>query len=241
MRFATYRLLFVLMPGLLCGGALRADYMNWSYHWSISPAPVLSSGTGTVSQALGQPGRGAPRILAAAVTTSSSASALNPDRYNKFFRLTLHLMDRATHQSGSLTFLGTISGTLTGTTSHLTERFLTPFEHLRLNRHIYWVRLPSYIALMPPGSLVVPTYYAGVWVENVSPVPMVKPPVMAASVAMVHEASVMGDLHGPAPAGHVPEPSSLLLGVLGVVLLGCVVLCRYRLQLLSICRPARCS
>ncbi len=239
MRIAMYRLPFVMVLGLFWGGDAHADYMNWSYHWSISPAPVLSSGTGTVSQALGQPGQGAPRILAAAVTTSSDASASNPDRYNKYFRLTLHLMDRATHQSGSLTFLGTISGTLTATTSHLTERFLTPSEHLTLGRHIYWVNLPRYISLMPPGSLVVPTYYAGVWVENVPPPPMVKPPVHAATIATVHEASVLGDL--PVPAGHVPEPSSLVLGGLGIVLLGCIACRRYWLPLVSICRLAHSS
>ena len=212
MRSSSLPLSIVLIVGLLVGGAARADYMNWSYHWSISPAPVLASGTGTVSQALGQPGKGATRILAAAVTTSSDASAKNPDRYNKTFSLTLHLMDRATHQSGSLTFSGTILGTLTANSAHLTETFRTPIEYLRLGRHIYEVQLPRYLTLMSPGSLVVPTYYAAVRVFNVAPPPKVPPRVMAASVMMASIASV------PASAS-TPEPSSLVLGGLGVVLL----------------------
>lgn len=33
------------LPLLLAGGPARADYMNWSYHWGISPGPVLAGGT----------------------------------------------------------------------------------------------------------------------------------------------------------------------------------------------------
>lgn len=238
MRISSFRLPSALVLGLLWGGEARADYMNWSYHWSISPSPVLASGTGTVSQALGPAGTGAHRILAAAVTTSSDASTADPDHYNKYFRLTLHLMDRATHQSGSLTFIGNISGTVTDTTAHLTERFLTPTEHLRLGKHIYWVELPSHLALMSPGSLVVPYYYASVWVQNVPPLPKVNSSVTAASIAMVREASVATD---PRISGAAPEPSSLFLAGLGVVLLGCAVIRRYRLHPSSSCRLAHCS
>lgn len=219
MRSSSLRLSFVVIVGLLMEGAARADYMDWSYHWSISPSPVLSSGTGTVSQALGWPGNGATRILAAAVTTSSDASASKPDYYNKTFRLTLHLMDRATHQSGSLTFIGYIRGTLTATSAHLLEMFRTPTEYLRLGKHIYSVELPHYVRLMPPGSLVVPTYYALVRVWNVAPPPKVPPRMMAASVMMASIASV------PASAS-TPEPSSLVLGGLGAVLLACSALWR---------------
>lgn len=208
----------VLVGGLFWGGAARADYMNWSYRWSISPAPVLASGTGTVSQALGQPGSGASRILAAAVTTSSDASAKDPDRYNASFRLTLHLMDRATRQSGSLTFAGKIIGTVTATTSRLTETFLTPTEYLRLGKHTYLVELPRYIHPMAPGSLVVPTYYAAVRVWNVPPPPRrLQPRAMTASVMI---ASIGAD---PSISASTPEPPGFVLGGLGAMLLGCSV------------------
>jgi MYXO-CTERM domain-containing protein len=227
MRYSFVRLLAVLLMGLLAGvNGARAEYMNWSYYWSISPAPVLASGTGTVSQALGKGGNGSTRLLAAAVTTNSDTSARTPDRFHSYFNLTLHLTDRATHQSGSLTFRGLISGTLTANSAHLTETFLTPAEHLTLGKHIYWVELPKSISLLPPGSPVVPYYYAEVQVENV---PTLSHPAVKAASMMIQTASVATD---PAPAS-APEPSGLVLGGLGVVLLGGAGIRRYRRRALA--------
>ena len=226
MRIPSVLLPAMLVVGfLLCDNTARAEYMNWSYHWSIGSGRVLASGTGTVSQALGQPGTGATRILAAAVTTNSDATTSNPDRFHSYFDLTLHLTDRATHQSGTLTFQGLISGTLTSNSAHLTESFRTPIEHIKVGNHIYYVELPSHFTLLPPGSPVVRDYYASIWVENVPPPPTSLPQVMTASM-MLSGASI-------APVGHigpVPEPSSLVLICLGVVLLSCAAVRRCRLD-----------
>jgi hypothetical protein len=163
-----------------------------------------------------RPSWGATRIPVAAVTTTSAAMPRTPDVYNKNFSLTLHLTDAATHQSGNLTFYGNIRGTLSYNSAHLYESFRTPLEHITLGRHAYWVRLPSYVQLMPPGSLVVPTYYASVNVWNVPPPPPYYHPA-------VKTASFMGlsMLAGPQISASTPEPSGLVLGSLGAVLLSC--------------------
>jgi hypothetical protein len=217
----SIRLSIALFMGLLLGSAARAEYMDWTYHWSVSPSPVLASGTGSVTQTLysfrAKPG--ALRIPVAAVTTTSDAMSRNPDIYNKYFNMVLHLTDAATHQSGNLTFAGNIRGTLTYNSAHLYESFRTPIEHITLGKHIYYVRLPSYVQLMPPGSLVVPTYYASVNVYNV-PSPYYHPTVSAASVMGFQM------MAGPTISASTPEPSGLVLGSLGAVVLGCFALWR---------------
>jgi hypothetical protein len=215
MTNSAIRLPIALAAGLLFGGAARAGYMDWSYHWSISPAPVLSSGTGSVAQALGPAGMGARRILAAAVTTSSDATAQDPDRFNANFHLTLHLTDLAKHLSGSLTFTGNLHGWLTYDGAHLTESFHSPIEHLRLGNHMYWVVLPNHFRLRPPGSLVVPTFYASVLVVNLPPPPPYFHPGIRPS--SITTASIVTNPN----ASSTPEPSGLVLGSLSVVLLGC--------------------
>ncbi|HEY7310705.1 MAG TPA: hypothetical protein VH643_15180 [Gemmataceae bacterium] len=206
MHISSVRLSGMLVLGfLLGGGAAQAGFLNYSYHWSISPAPVLASGTGTVAMALGRGGIGGSRDLAMAVTTSSSASARRPDHFYKTFSLTMHLTDRAEHLSGNLTFHGTVIGTLSSHSAYLIERFSTPLESIRLGNHIYHVRLPSAIWLAPPGSSHVPTIYATVWDPLVSPQPL------GASTS-IHTSSV------PGGAGSAPEPSALVLAGLGAAL-----------------------
>ncbi len=221
MTQSSIRLPIALFFGLFCCGVVRADYMDWSYHWSISPSPVLASGTGSVAQALSRSGLGAHRLLVAAATTTSSAMASDPDHFNKNFKLSLRLTDLATHQSGNLTFSGNISGTLSYNRAQLSESFRTNVEHLRLGNHMYWVTLPNYVRLMPPGSSAVPMLYASVLVQNLPPSPPLPPIHPLMRTAGITTASIATD---PKVAS-TPEPSGIVLGSLGAVL-GCVVVRR---------------
>jgi hypothetical protein len=146
----------------------RADFMDWSYHWSISPGPVLSSGTGSVALTLAQDGSGASSIPAATVTTSSSATNAAPDVYKVGYNLTLRLEDIHSNKAGDLTFHGLLSGTVSATSSHLTNSFSSPTtERLLLGGHLYSVTInPSLMTLAPPGSSVLPQINALVRVTN---------------------------------------------------------------------------
>jgi hypothetical protein len=201
------RFLGMLALALLSGGSVaRADpmYSDWSYHWSITPGPVLTSGTGSVALALAQNGTGASSIPAATVTTTSSATT-NPDRYNVGYTLTLHLTDNGaqpgTVQTDTLNFHGTIAGTVTASSSNLTNTFSDPTQSLTLDGHKYSVTInPTLMTLPAPGSPTLPQITALVSVTNASPVP---------------------------PSG-APEPSSVLLGSMGILLGGSVAVWRSR-------------
>ncbi len=88
-----FRLSLAALVSLSATIPSRAGFMDWSYHWSISPGPVLSSGTGSVALTLAQDGRGASSIPTATVTTSSSATNAAPDVYKVGYNLMLQLKD----------------------------------------------------------------------------------------------------------------------------------------------------
>jgi hypothetical protein len=211
MRSASIRLSGLLTLGLLLGvGPARAEFIDWSYHWSIGPAPVLASGTGTVAQALYRGGNesGAQILRAAAVTTSSSATVRNPDHFDKSFNLVLHLTDAQSHLSSNLTFHGTITGFLTAKSSNLTESFRDSTQRVTIGAHQYNVVLPSHLALLRPGAPVIPILAALVSVQDTR---QVHPAFQMSDALFIHTASI-------SPA---PEPSAFALAGIAVLLLGC--------------------
>jgi hypothetical protein len=91
---------------------------------------------------------GASDIGAVNITTSSTASALSPDTFtNKSYSLTINLKDDASHATGSLTFTGTLNGTVSATSTNLTTTFGSPLvQSLLLGKDLYTVSLN-----LPPG------------------------------------------------------------------------------------------
>ena len=203
----TYLFSLVALPLLLAGGRARADYMDWSYHWSISPGPVLASGTGNVALALFRDGPGAATIPAATVSTNSAATAAAPDRYNVGYALTLRLTDNPSHQSGDLTFHGTVAGTVTAASSQLTNTFSDPLtQKLALAGHLYSVTVTPTLLTLPAPNAPPPQISAQVSVGGVQgpPPPLAPPPPTPPPSP-------------PAPAvQNSPEPSALALGGLAL-------------------------
>jgi hypothetical protein len=185
---------------LLGASQARADRVDFSYRWGISPGAVLTGGKGRVSLALAHPGTGTATLgaadsavtPAATVTTSSSATALNPDHFSTTYSLTVHLTDTASGASGDLTYSGATTGTLTATTSSLTNVFATPLtQQLTLGKYVYSLTIdPSPADLPSPGAQATTLLDALVTVTPGS------------------------QTHG------TPEPSSLLLAAVAASLLG---------------------
>jgi hypothetical protein len=136
---------------LLVGSQARADFINWTYSWTRSPNVVTADGSGTgkifLTPVSGS-ALGTSDIGAVTISTSSSASAGNPDTFTaKGYGLTVNLTDVASHATGSLTFTGNLNGTLSANSSNLTTTFNSPLvQTIVLGNNSYTVSLN-----VPPG------------------------------------------------------------------------------------------
>ena len=200
MKHLFMRMLFMLVVVAALGeSTARAELVNFSYAWSVLPSSVLPGGTGSVQVSLTandspsfNVGVSTP-IPGATITTTSSASAGSPDVFSNPFSLKLSLKDTTSGDTGNLSFSGTISGSLTSTTSTLTGKFDNPLlQSLHLGTHIYQVTIdPSLLGLPAPNSTANTQIGAFILVTNA------------------------GGNGGPPPS-NAPEPSSLVLGGMAI-------------------------
>src|SRR4051812_39079358 len=89
MKRRTIRQLLMLTALVLLLGEsrARADFVDYSYHWSVLPSSVLASGSGSVTiataadgTATGELGSSTPVVIpGATVTTTSAADGNTPD------------------------------------------------------------------------------------------------------------------------------------------------------------------
>jgi hypothetical protein len=198
--------LLVLMTA--CAGQVHADYLSWTYSAnanvdavSVNPSP--QSGGAIVSFAdynTPQPG-GTNVPIEGYVTTTSSTTPISFN--NSSFDLALKITDSATHDSGTLNFTGSLSGALTATTSSVVASFAPVNSNsLTLDGHTYTVSIPS-VALAPPTSPQ-ENIMASISVTGGGGTPPPPPPPP------------------PPPTNSTPEPTSLLLSILGVSCFGTV-------------------
>jgi hypothetical protein len=188
--------LFVLMAVFV--SQVRSDFLNWSYT-STPTVPGIainaSSPTGGAIVTLTDvSGAGATSIpVIAYETQSASTTPLNFN--NSTYNLALKITDNNS-VSGTLNFTGFLNGALTATTSSVVASFAAvASDSITFGGHTYTVTIPSV-------SLVSPT----VQQENI-----------VASVSVTDASSGGGNPPPPPPPPHgTPEPTSLLLGCLGV-------------------------
>src|SRR5436305_6983607 len=89
---------------LLGAGRSRADFVSFSYHWTVLPSSVIPGGTGSVSLT---PTAGSTAIqtgvttgIEAATVTTSSTAGSTPDSFNTPFSLQLDVTDTASKATG---------------------------------------------------------------------------------------------------------------------------------------------
>ncbi len=189
--FSSARFLISLLVLWLAARHARADYMNWSYSTSAVPPGFsvtgANNGSGAVQLTPFNNVAGGSSIAALAYQTAAS-TPVTFSAANTSYTLTMTITDNATHDSGSLTFVGSISGGLSPTSSSLVNTFAVTQKSLTLDGHVYTVSLPSSVALASPTS----------------------PQQDILAKVNVSNGGVQS----------APEPTSLVLGGLGVCLTG---------------------
>jgi hypothetical protein len=203
MKPLLVHLLLLMALVFLSESQVRADMVNYSYEWSVVPSsiPGLPGSTGSVSVTPNQPGNAqstvgasTPTLIPGATVTTNSAAISPPDAFLANYSMTVKLTDSATNTSGSLSWSGTIAGTLTQSTSQLVSVFHNPLtQHLTLGTHVFTVTIDPVLVHLPVPGASAP----------------------ALIDALVTVANKGGGTSGGGPIG-TPEPSGLVLGATAV-------------------------
>ncbi|MHB1422950.1 MAG: hypothetical protein ACYC3I_07110 [Gemmataceae bacterium] len=182
---------------LFGAGGAHAELIQWSYSWSRSPTQVSanSPGTGYISLT-DQPltsATGNSYIVATNLQAHSTASVQNPDVFtNKTYTLSLFLQDQDSGKSGTVAFTGAFNGTLTAESSNISNTFLGSTTKS--------LALGDHLYTVAIGPYSAPGPTGA---------------VNSGSIAARAEVTVSTILH-------LPEPSSVVLALLGA---GCGLAC----------------
>jgi len=176
MKSLLLRLLLGLtVIGLLGESRALGDMVNFDFGWQLKPAPVIPSGSGNVTFSLdagtssAELGGTTPVFIPGATIMTSSQATVPPDSYNTNFQMILSIKDGT--KEGNLTFNGSLTGTLTDSTSSLTVKFDSPVtQTVLVNGHDYSVTIGPLLVNVPsPKDLFTAKIDAQVQVANHSP------------------------------------------------------------------------
>ncbi|HKB39178.1 MAG TPA: hypothetical protein VKD72_22250 [Gemmataceae bacterium] len=196
--------------GTCAASPVRAE-PGWSYNWTTTTPLVGSGGSGVSILPASGSGSGSSDIVAANLAVISSAPATTPDPVNGGWNLTLHLTDNASGNSGTFLFTGQFSGTVSASSSSVDNVFNDPkVQTLSLGAHLYTATIGLYT---PPG--LTGTTLKGAIGANLalSDVPGSGPPPGPPPSPPPPPPS-------PPPVVKSPEPSGLVLALMGVSSLG---------------------
>lgn len=176
---------------LLSAATARADLIQWGYQWEAFPANVTAGG-GTVelTPESYHTGKGDSDVVAANLKLHSTALPASPDAFGAAggnYQLRLHLTDVATSATGYLDFSGQLQGKFSQSNATVKNSFLgATTQTATIGSTVFTVTLAYYTPPGPPSQGNLGSIGANI---QVSP--------------------------GLRPAS-VPEPSSLILGSIGL-------------------------
>jgi hypothetical protein len=187
---------------LALASPLRADYLPaWTYSWSTTtPTLQANSGTGSVTltpdTGAGAKPVGGTTLVAASITTSSTASPNTPALFTTgAYQLGLTITDKTSGLSHTFDFGGNLTGSISSGSALLSNTYTSPTSAtFDIGSTAYTVAMTSYLHPGPPGSSAYGAFGATVTVAQVGG-------------------------GGTISGFSAPEPSSLLLCGLGAA--GC--------------------
>jgi hypothetical protein len=143
---------------LLTNASARADLLQWSYNWEPSKMKVNATGGGSGYLSLtdepAKSANGSSNTVVTNIRSFSTAPFNTPDNFNHAaISYTLLLTDSASGKSGSVSFTGFFSGSITGNNANIQLTFTSPTtESLTLGGNKYTVALGTYTPPGPPGA-----------------------------------------------------------------------------------------
>ncbi len=143
---------------LLTGARARADFVSWEYIWTpgqtVIQADNPTSGKITLSNEPGGSAVGNSYIVATNIKTVSDADPANPATFtNKAYSLALTVHDDLSNQTGTITFSGAFSGTLSSKNAIIMNNFTGPqTQSLQLGNHMYTVQIGPFAPPGPPTA-----------------------------------------------------------------------------------------
>jgi hypothetical protein len=186
---------------LLAAGNARADLIPWSYSWSNTPSNIYadghvpgdSAGYISLTDSALQSVVGDSYLVATDLTAHSTATSANPDKFtNAGYTLRLTLVDGTFGDQATLSFPGEFNGTLTATSSNITNTFLAQTtQTIVLGQTQFTVTIGFYTPPGPTGA------------QNTGSI---------SATALVTASNVT--------VATLPEPGGLLLASLGTAGLG---------------------
>jgi hypothetical protein len=143
----------------LCNHApARADFVDWTYNWAPS-APSVSADNPSMGQIKILPetsgsASGYSFIVAANLQTVSSADPRNPATFTQTpYGLTLSITDGPSGKSGTMTFGGQLTGTLSAANALITNKFTGDLiQSAIIGDNLYTVTIGTFAPPGPPTS-----------------------------------------------------------------------------------------